>query len=186
MSEVMRKNIIDIDLTRPLRTEQVGILIASKDSNANRFGVNVYADGSAVSLTGCTVKGYFVRPDRQVVELSGGTSGNQAFVTLGANCYLYSGRFTLTVKIEKTSGLSMTVRIVNGFVYATVPGDAPIVPDNPVIPDDPDEPAVVTLSVDYDGNATVKGAILTVDAEGNATMTGYTPSIDGDGDATIG
>lgn len=182
MSEVMRKNIIDIDLTRPLKTEQYGILIASKDSNANMFGVNVYAGGSAVSLTGCTVKGYFVRPDRQVVELNGGTSGNQAFVTLGANCYLYSGRFTLTIKIEKTSGLSMTVRIVNGFVYATMPGDAPIVPD---VPDNPDVPATVSLSVDYYGNATVNGAILTVDSEGNATLTGYSPSVDGDGDATI-
>lgn len=186
MSEVMRKNIIDIDLTRPLKTEQYGILIASKDSNANMFGVNVYAGGAAVSLAGCTVKGTFIRPDRQVVELIGSVSGNQAFVTLKADCYAYSGRFTLTIKIEKTSGICMTVRIVNGFVYATMPGDAPIVPDNPVIPDDPDEPAVVTLSVDYDGNATVKGAILTVDTEGNATLTGYSPSVDGDGDASIG
>lgn len=175
----MRKNIIDIDLTRPLKTEQVGILIASKDSNANMFGVNVYAGGSAVSLTGCTVTGTFIRPDRQVVELVGSTSGNQAYVTLKANCYVYSGRFTLSIKIEKTSGLCMTVRIVNGFVYATAPGDAPIVPD------DPSEPAVVTLSVDAEGNGTVTGAILTVDSEGNATLTGYSPSVDGDGDATI-
>ena len=183
MSEVMRKNIIDIDLTRPLKTEQHGILIASKDSNANVFGVNVYAGGAAVNLTGCTVTGTFVRPDRQVVELKGSASGNQAFVTLNANCYVYSGRFTLTIKVEKTSGICMTVRIVNGFVYATVPGDAPIVPD---VPDNPDVPATVSLSVDYYGNATVKGAILTVDSEGNATLTGYSPSVDGDGDATVG
>ena len=179
MSEVIRKNIIDIDLTRPLKTEQYGILIASQDSKANMFGVNVYAGGSAVSLTGCTVTGTFVRPDRQVVELIGSASGNRAFVTLGANCYEVSGRFTLSIKIENTSGISVTVRIVNGFVYATVPEDTPIVPDNP------DEPSVVTMSVDYYGNATVTGAILTVDSEGNATLTGYTPSVDGDGDATI-
>ena len=179
MSEVMRRSIIDIDLTKPLKTEQCGTLIASKDSNANKFGVNVYAGGSAVSLAGCTVKGTFVRPDRQIVELTGSTTGNQAFVTLNANCYAYSGRFTLTIKVEKASGLCMTVRIVNGFVYATVPGSAPIVPDNP------DVPSTVSLSVDYYGNATVQGAILTVDSEGNATLTGYSPSVDGDGDATI-
>lgn len=180
MGGLYRSNIVDIDLSKPLKTEQVGMLIASKDSNANMIGVNVYDNGTAVSLTGCTVKGYFTRPDRQVVELKGGTSGNRALVTLDANCYLVSGRFTLSIKIETSSGLRLTVRIVNGFVYATVPEDAPIVPDNP------DEPAVVTLSVDYDGNATVTGAILTVDSEGNATLTGYSPSVDGDGDASIG
>lgn len=178
MSEVMRKNIIDIDLTKPLRTEQFGFLIASKDNNANMFGVNVYSDGAAVSLTGCTVTGKFTRPDGQVINLIGGASGNKALVTLNANCYLVSGRFTLSIKIENTSGLSLTVRIVNGFVYATVPYDDPG-------GDVPDEPAVVTLSVDDYGNATVTGAILTVDAEGNATLTGYVPSVDGDGDATI-
>lgn len=178
MSEVMRRSIIDIDLTKPLKTEQCGTLIASKDSNANKFGVNVYAGGTAVSLAGCTVKGTFVRPDRQVVELTGSTTGNQAFVTLNANCYAYSGRFTLTIKIEKTSGLCMTVRIVNGFVYATVPGSAPIVPDNP------DVPSTVSLSVDYYGNATVQGAVLTVDDEGNATLSGV--AVDGNSGANIG
>ncbi len=177
MSEVMRKNIINVDLTKPLRTEQYGILIASKDSNANIFGVNVFEKGVAANLTGCTVTGYFTRPDGQVVKLIGGASGNKAIVTLNASCYLVSGRFTLTIKIENNSGFSMTVRIINGIVYATVPEDDP--------GGNPDEPAVVTLYVDDEGNATVTGAILTVDAEGNATLTGYTPSVDGDGDASI-
>jgi hypothetical protein len=179
MAELYRNNIVDIDLSKPLKTEQVGMLIASKDSNANMIGVNVYDHGSAVNLTGCAVRGYFTRPDGKTVELVGGASGNRAIVTLNAGCYLVSGRFKLSIKIENASGIRLTVRIVNGFVYATMPEDAPVVPDNP------DEPAVVTMSVDDDGNATVTGAILTVDADGNATLTGYDPSVDGDGDATI-
>jgi hypothetical protein len=166
MGEVMRKNIISVDLTKPLRTEQYGILIASKDSNANMFGVDVFSGGEAVSLTGCTVSGYFTRPDNQVVKLIGGASGNKAIVTLNASCYLVSGRFTLAIKIENNSGFSMTVRIINGIVYATVPEDDP--------GGNPDEPAVVTLSVDSEGNGTITGSILTVDAEGNATLTGVT------------
>ena len=178
MAELYRSNILDIDLSKPLRTEHVGMLIASKDSNANMIGVNVYDHGAAVSLTGCTVTGYFTRPDMQVVKLLGGVSGNRALVLLSANCYAMSGRFTLAIKIENTSGRSMTVRIVNGFVYAAMPDDY-------AGGDVPDAPSVVTLSVDGEGNATVTGAVLTVDAEGNATLIGYVPSVDGDGDAAI-
>lgn len=178
MSEVMRKNIINVDLTKPLRTEQYGILIASKDSYANMFGVDVFSGGEAVSLTGCTVEGYFTRQDGHVEQLTGGAAGNRAIVILNANCYKVSGRFSLTIKVANASGLDLTVRIVNGFVFATVPDDYEG-------GDVPDTPAVVTLSVDSEGNGTITGAILTVDAEGNATLTGYTPSVDGDGDASI-
>ena len=178
MSEVMRKNIIDVDLSKPLKTEQYGMLIASKDSNANMIGVNVLDNGSAVNLSGCSVIGYFQRPDGYVEKLAGGASGNRAIVILNANCYLVSGHFKLSIKVCNTSGLMVTVRIVNGFVYATVPEDY-------TGGDVPDDPVVVTLSVDAEGNATVTGEILTVDAEGNAILMGYMPSVDGDGDAIV-
>jgi len=158
MSEVVRKNIVNIDLTRPLKTEQHGALIATKDSNANRFGVNVYADGSAVALTGCTVTGYFTRPDGDVVELAGSTSGNQAYVTLDADCYVYRGRFRLTIKISKADGLNMTVRIVNGFVYASM-YDGEYIP-----PSEPSVPTEDNVFYTYDGSVfyTVEGAVLHV------------------------
>lgn len=158
MGGLYRSNIVDIDLSKPLKTEQVGMLIATKDSNANMIGVNVYDNGSAVSLTGCTVTGYFTRPDRQVVELTGGTSGNRAYVTLDANCYVYSGRFRLAIKISKADGLNMTVRIVNGFVYSSM-YDGEYVP-----PSEPSEPAADNVFYTSDGSVfcTLDGAVLHV------------------------
>lgn len=179
MSEVMRKSIIDIDLTKPLRMEQGRVLLASRDDNANVFGVNVYNGGEAVSLAGCTVVGYLTRHDDGHVEkLIGSTSRNRALVALNANCYEKTGYCTLTIKIKNASGFRVTVRAVNCYVYATSPDD--------YVDDDSDEPVAVTLTVDAEGNGTITGAVLTVDEDGNATLIGYTPSVDEEGGGTVG
>lgn len=159
MAELYRSNIVDVDLSKPLITEQ-RCVIATKDSNANVIGVNVFDDGSEVDLTGCTVIGYFTRQDGHVEKLIGGVSGNRAIVILNANCYTLEGRFTLVIKVKNDSGLNLTVRIVNGFAYPAMPDDA----------EDEDIPsAVVTLYVDDEGNAIITGAVATVE-EGEMTL----------------
>lgn len=266
----MRRNIIDIDISKPLKPEHVGVLTATYDTNANAIGVNVFRNGAAVDLSGCTVMGYFTQ-NGQTIKLIGTAEGNTAYVVMRRSCYMVQGRFRLAVTI-RDGARQLTVRIVDGYnqntitddelwktvvfsmamqsglntvslawipnvvadayyIYEVVDGEYELIemaikpeiiiegvavgthtyavqplignemgeykttqvyvsdvfvpgdePDEPIIPD---APAVVTLSVDDYGNATVTGAILTVDAEGNATLTGYVPSVDGDGDATI-
>lgn len=191
MSEVMRVNIIDIDLSKPLRTEQHGILIASYDNYANAFGVNVLRNGARVNLSGCTVMGYFTGSDGKTFKLKGKYKSNQAYVVLTRECYLKQGRFRLAVTISDGT-VNTTVRIIYGFMLVTMSeelwtpddsgGDVPDIPDTPVAPD---MPSAVTFTVDANGAATITGATLTVDANGNATLTGATLTVNASGAAKV-
>lgn len=121
MGEVMRRNIIDIDLSRPLKPEHVGVLTATYDSNANAIGVNVFRDGAAVDLSGCSVMGYFTQ-NGQTIKLLGTAEGNTAYVVMRRSCYMVQGRFRLAVTI-RDGARQLTVRIVDGYNQTTIADD---------------------------------------------------------------
>ena len=45
MAELYRKNIADVDIGKPLKRENAGVLLASGDKYANRFGAILHRDG---------------------------------------------------------------------------------------------------------------------------------------------
>ena len=93
--------------------------IGGGDSKANRFGVRVYRDGAAESLSG-SVFGEFIRADGATVAVTDGTiSGNEAYITLPAACYAIEGNFTLAIKVSDGAGTTSTLRIIDGTVVRT-------------------------------------------------------------------
>ena len=89
---------------------------------SDAIGVNVFRDGQAVELSGCTATGYFTKPDGQMVKLDGVVTGNTAFIVMQRACYMQPGRIRLAITISDGTTLS-TVRIVNGFVQETITDD---------------------------------------------------------------
>lgn len=118
MAELIYRHIYKVDVANdPLIRRDVGALLGLYDKAANRFGVELYDNGTALTLSGKTVTGYMIRPDGNTVNLSGTVSGNQAFVELTENCYLYDGAFTLTLKVG-----TQTVLICDGQIAVTRTG----------------------------------------------------------------
>lgn len=118
MGELFRCDIRDIDLNKPLLRSNVGVVLATGDKLANRFGVNVYRQRDAVDLTGSAVTGYFIRPNTETVVITGTVEGNKAFVDLPQACYTGEGSFSLAIKIDSGS-MANTVRIVDGYIRLT-------------------------------------------------------------------
>lgn len=92
--------------------------IGEGDADENRYGVNVLKDGAPVDLSGCTVTGYFLKPDGTTVIMSGFTSGSKAYVSLPATCYAVEGQFTLAIKLTG-GGVTGTMRVIDGTVINT-------------------------------------------------------------------
>lgn len=114
MADLIYKHIYKADVSQPLIRRDAGILLGMYDKTANRFGVELYDNGTALTLSGTTVTGYMIRPDGNTVTISGKTSGHQAYVDLTENCYLYDGAFTLTLKVG-----TQTVLICDGQIAVT-------------------------------------------------------------------
>ena len=83
--------------------------------------------GAAVALSG-TVAGVFRRPDNADIALTGSASGGVASVTLTADCYAVSGRFSLVIFVT-SGGQKTAVYACIGTVASTnggeVAGDTP-------------------------------------------------------------
>lgn len=116
--DTIRKTIYDIDLSKQLQRIFSGVLLAKNDKKANRMGANVYQDGQAVSLSGYTVKGYFVRRGTETLNLAGAIDGNTAYVDLDAKCYHKDGSYTLSVVLCK-NGQEQTLVIYDGKIAET-------------------------------------------------------------------
>ena len=121
MNDTSRIDIVTVDLSKPLRRENCGTLLATGDEYANRFGAKIVRNGEAVDLTGYTVSGSFIRPDGETVTLDGTAEGSVACVDLDAFCYVSDGAFTLAVKIVG-EGYAHTVRMVDGYIRRTDTG----------------------------------------------------------------
>lgn len=116
--DLIRPTIYNIDLSKQLQRIFSGVLLAKNDKQANRMGVNVYQDGQAVSLSGYTVKGYFIRSGVETLILTGAIDGNTAYVDLDAKCYHKDGSYTLSIVLCK-DGQEQTLVIYDGKIAET-------------------------------------------------------------------
>jgi len=123
---VYKQNIVNINLNsgnvhRSFLQQSIGMA----DNQADRFGVRVFRDGTAVDLTGVSVQGYFRDPKGNNIAITSGNvvSGNEAVVVLPQACYTYEGQFTLAIKLVG-GGVTGTMRIVDGIVDNTNTGSA--------------------------------------------------------------
>lgn len=130
MADIIRSDIVRIDLNQGLIRKHVGAILATGDSGANRFGVEVYRDGVPITLDGCGVTGYFMRPGETTLVLQGRASGSVAYVDLEQDCYSKDSSFSLAVKISG-EGITNTVRIIDGYIVLTQ-GETLVLPGRPV------------------------------------------------------
>lgn len=124
MSELMRRIVsVNADISRPLQRKEIGQLLATGDENADRFVVFVSNAGNPVDLTGCTAKGYFIRPDKATVPIDGSidTASSTVTIDLSKSCYVWGGCFTISIKIER-EGETLTLCIYDGYLKQTVTG----------------------------------------------------------------
>lgn len=118
-----KTDIVAIDIAKDkIYRSFAPIIIGEGDTYGDRFGVEVYNDGAAYSLSDMTCVGYFIRSTGDTVTLSGGSAsgitGNVAWVTLPQTCYAKEGSFTLAIKVTG-NGATTTLRIVDGVVART-------------------------------------------------------------------
>lgn len=108
-----------IDLDKPLSRQNMGLLLATGDSNGDVFNFDLTRSGTAESLSGAvTVAGYFVRNDAATIAMYGSYSGNRASVTLPASCYVEDGNFTLAVRVT-AGGAKTTIAVIDGYIRTT-------------------------------------------------------------------
>jgi len=128
MDDIKLMNIVDIELNSGnLHRSWLNHSIGTGDAKANCFGVRLFRNGEAVSLTGGSVQGFFRNSHGENIAITSGNkiSGNVAYVVLPQACYNYEGQFTLAIKvINSSAGVTGTMRIVDGVVNNTNTGNA--------------------------------------------------------------
>lgn len=117
-----RPYIVKVDLDDKLKRYERGILLATADGFADRFGAEVMRGGKAADLSSYTVKGYFKRPDGVTITIDGTIDGNKALVLLRPDCYYYDGGFEMAVKLHGSGNYSHTLAIFCGEISETVTG----------------------------------------------------------------
>lgn len=122
MADIIREDIANVDLSKPLTRGKAVELLATGDKLSNRFGAAVYRDKDKIGLSGYAVTGYFIRPGHDTVVITGTASGNTAYVDLPQACYIASGAFSLAIKISG-GGITQTVRIIDGYIRLTQTDD---------------------------------------------------------------
>ena len=123
---IYHQDIADIELNSgSLHRSFIGHSIGLGDAAANRFGVRIFRDGVAETLSGVTCQGFFRNANGENIALTsyGTIDGNVAYVTLPQACYNVEGMFTLAIKLVG-SGVTGTMRIVDGMVDNTNTGSA--------------------------------------------------------------
>lgn len=128
-----REDIVDIELTSgQLHRTFANHMLGEGDENCQRYGVRLFRNGEPEDITGASAVGYFIRADNQAVVLTGGVSGNVAWVELEADCFLVEGNFTLSIKITGAD-ITNTLRVVDGTILDTIKGS--MIDPGSVIPD---------------------------------------------------
>ena len=118
MAELYRSEICNVDIEKPLVRSYVGIVMATGDCLANRFGAVLRRDNEPVDVTGASVNGYFIRPNGDTVVCPGVAEGDTVYVDLPAACYTQNGNFSLAIKVSSTD-VTQTVRVVDGYIRQT-------------------------------------------------------------------
>lgn len=89
----------ETELNEGVRVITLSPAFFSDDDEAHSFIVRTTRDGKPESLTGATVRGYFIRPDNATIVLEGSVDEEgHAVVTLDAACYAKKGRFQLVIR----------------------------------------------------------------------------------------
>ena len=115
MPELFRADIAKIDLGKPVMHSQVGEVLVTGDSNANRYGAIVSHGSEEIDLSGCTCEGWFIAPSGETIIIPGAVRGNMAYVDLNAECYQSEGAFTLALKIKQDESI-ITLRMMDGRI----------------------------------------------------------------------
>ena len=125
MADVYSSDIVNVDISQSVYRSYVGDVLGKGEQSTNRYGANVYRSGSAVSLSGYTVTGHFIRRDLERIVITGVISGNTVYVDLTPACYAVQGTFSLAIKIKSGTAEAQTVRIVEGYIRLTEAGETP-------------------------------------------------------------
>ncbi len=118
MAETRFIHRIKVDLNDGLKRRYVGDILASGDEKANRFEVTVCRGSENVDLAGCTVTGYFIRPNDETMKVDGAAEGSSAVVEPDEHCYVYDGGFSLAIKVIG-KGIRQTVAVFDGRIVRT-------------------------------------------------------------------
>ena len=133
MANPYKNDFIDVDIERGTVSRSfTQKTIGEGDNVGDIFGVNIYKNGNAYDLLNCSCVGYFIRSDGDTVVIAGQISGNRAYVSLPASCYVKEGVFSLAIKVSGT-GYTGTIRVVDGTVINTSTGS--FIDPGSVVPD---------------------------------------------------
>lgn len=103
------------DLQRLPEVRHLGGQVFSKDSGANKIGVEVLNGGEPATLTG-TITANIVRADGTTITASGSKSGNRAWVVLPEAAYNVVGH--IGIYIKATNGTEVaTLGGVESYVF---------------------------------------------------------------------
>lgn len=118
MADIMRRDVIPVDLSAGLYKDPALRVLAWEDKAPEAVGVIPMRGGSAVTDS-ITVKGYFTRADGVTVELTGtqDSTTHECTVTITDDCLAIKGAFVLAVQL-RTSDTWRTVRMLEGVVQA--------------------------------------------------------------------
>lgn len=105
------------DLNQTVQPVKLNGSLFSTDSGGNRIGVEVYKNGSPVTLSG-DVSAKVLLSDGTQETLSGSRSGNRASVVLTSACYAVPGNITVTIRLTETSGTVTTLACAICTVYS--------------------------------------------------------------------
>lgn len=118
MDSLIYGNIVSADLDKPFVRKNVGLVMASGDELANRYGAQLHRSGVDADASAYSVVGYLIRPNDETLKIHGVASGNTVYVDIPKTGYVYDGAFTLTVKVYG-DGFEKAVAIFDGQIAKT-------------------------------------------------------------------
>lgn len=124
MSDVFTNHIVEIDLDKPLKPENLDGVLYLHDRGANVFRTKFRRGNQAVAMVGVGVVGLFTGSDGVTHYVEGSINGTDSTVdvALTAECYQVPGRFKLAIQI-RTGDHTRTVRLIRGFIHETMQTD---------------------------------------------------------------
>ena len=141
-----------VALDAPILTEALHGTLFTTEGQAHEFTIHCTQGGAAVTLSG-TVTAKFIREETgDTILCAGSLSAGAAVVTLPADCYHRSGRFSMTVFV--TSGSVATV------VYACT-GTVKAAEDGTLIDQGGVVPSIDEILQELDGKVSKSGDTMT-------------------------
>ena len=100
------------DLKEPVKVRHLDGVVFSADNKGNLVGVNVFSDGSPVTLSGsCT--GYCVLATGAQIPVAGTISGNRAYIILPDSAYNVPGPINIILKILSGTDVTTVCAVVS-------------------------------------------------------------------------